>query len=82
MKKALLILGAGGHSSVVRDVDKLQGYSSIFYLDDKKNSQDDKQIIGTCCEVNKYLKDYDIFVGFGNNEVRKYWITYLKNYLI
>lgn len=79
MKKALLILGAGGHSSVVTDVAKLQGYSSIFYLDDKKNSQDDNQIIGTCCEVNKYLKDHDIFVGFGNNEVRKYWITYLKN---
>ena len=55
MKKALLILGAGGHSSVVTDVAKLQGYSSIFYLDDKKNSQDDNQIIGTCCVVNKYL---------------------------
>lgn len=80
MKKALLIIGAGGHGSVVADVAKLQGYSSIFYLDDKKNSQEDNRIIGTCRDVNKYLKDYDVFVAFGNNDLRKYWITYLKNH--
>lgn len=79
MKKSLLILGAGGHSSVIADVAKLQGYTHIAYLDDQKKSEPNKLILGCCQDVDKYINDFDIFIGFGNNDIRKYWFTYLKN---
>ncbi len=63
----LIIIGAGGHSKVLKDIAQLNGYIDIYFLDDNKKDQD---IIGTTNDINKYL-DYDFFVGIGNNAVRR-----------
>jgi sugar O-acyltransferase (sialic acid O-acetyltransferase NeuD family) len=74
MRNKLLIIGASGHGKVVADVaKKMNKWNSIEFLDDDENIETSLglKVIGKSIEVNKYLLDYDIFVGIGNNEIRK-----------
>lgn len=74
MLKRLLVLGAGGHGKVVRevalslsDIDEKPLYESVDFLDD--NSED---AIGKIADLEKYQDKYsDVFCGIGNNAVRK-----------
>lgn len=74
MGKRLLILGAGGHGKVVREValslfniDGISVYEFVDFLDD--NSED---AIGKIADLKKYKGCYtDVFCGIGNNTVRK-----------
>ena len=74
MGKRLLILGAGGHGKVVREValsllniDGKALYEAVDFLDD--NSVD---AIGKIADLGKYKEKYsDVFCGIGNNTVRK-----------
>lgn len=74
MGKRLLLLGAGGHGKVVREValnllniDGNPVYDSVDFLDDNSD-----EALGKIANLEKYRDQYsDVFYGIGNNAVRK-----------
>lgn len=78
----LLILGAGGHGQVVKEVAEAMKddwgqplYDKIDFLDDEN-----ERAIGRLEEVAQYLRDYDeAFVGIGNNQLRKQCMEVLED---
>lgn len=74
MGKRLLILGAGGHGKVVRevalsllDISRKPVYEIVDFLDD--NSE---EAIGKMADFEKYKYEYqDAFCAIGNNTIRK-----------
>lgn len=77
MAKRLLILGAGGHGNVVREVAlsmKKEGnavYETIDFLDDYAS-----EAIGKINQLEEIKEKYDeVFCGIGNNTVRKELIS-------
>ena len=81
MGKRLLVLGAGGHGKVVRevalsllDIDGKSLYEAVDFLDD--NSVD---AIGKIVALGKNKDKYsDVFCGIGNNNVRKQLLDQAK----
>lgn len=74
MKNKLLIIGASGHGKVVADIAiKMNKWESIAFLDDDKNIKQSMniEVIGRTFEFTKYIDDYEIFVGIGNNYIRE-----------
>ena len=65
--KKLLILGAGQHGHVVKEIAELMNcYKKIDFLDDHSN-----EAIGNIDDYIKIGKEYDqLFVAIGNNEIR------------
>ena len=71
----LLILGAGGHGSVVADTaSAMRRFGKIAFLDDKRNDSliaGRFPIIGTFSEAEDYLGEYNLaFVAVGDNRLR------------
>src|SRR5690625_4566114 len=74
MKKKLIIIGASGHGKVVADTAiKMKKWEYIAFLDDDKNCRSVMgiDVIGTTVDMTEFLEEYEIFVGIGNNEIRK-----------
>ncbi|HDR3889417.1 TPA: acetyltransferase [Bacillus cereus] len=74
MKKKLLIIGAGGHGKVIADIAlKMNKWKYIAFLDDNDGVKTSMgiEIIDKSTRVSEYIKDYDIFVGIGNNVIRE-----------
>ncbi|PGZ63128.1 acetyltransferase [Bacillus cereus] len=74
MKTKLLIIGAGGHGKVIADIAlKMNKWECVAFLDDSEEVKTltGIKIIGKSADVSKYIKDYDIFVGIGNNTIRE-----------
>ena len=71
----LLIIGAGGHGRVVKEVAQtMNKYNRIDFLDD--NSE---LAIGKCDEYIGFRDDYTYaFVAFGSNELRSKWTEKLR----
>ncbi|MBR4979699.1 MAG: hypothetical protein IKX77_04035 [Clostridia bacterium] len=67
--KKLVIIGAGGYGTMVKDVAEQLGiYEKIFFLDDNKTGED---VVGKCGEYEKFIDaNTDIYPAFGNNEKR------------
>lgn len=66
MSKSLLIIGAGGHGQVVKEVAEALGYDEIAFLDDNSSKS-----IGKIADLQKFVKEYEYaFVGIGNNKFR------------
>ena len=71
----LIIIGAGGHGKSVAWVAKAtKKWKNIYFLDDKIPNN---QSIGTFADRIKF-KDYDFFVGVGDNKLRKELYLLLK----
>lgn len=74
-KKQIIIIGAGGHGRVVADIAKLNGYSSICFLDDHATSQiNGYDVVGKVADFSQYL-DTSLFcvaIGDGINRKRAY----------
>lgn len=73
MGRKLLILGAGGHGRVVREValslneNGIPIYENVDFLDDSSD-----KAIGKIHELEKFSSIYsDVFCGIGNNSIRK-----------
>jgi UDP-N-acetylbacillosamine N-acetyltransferase len=66
--KSLLILGAGGHGKVVKEIARdFLGYEVVDFLDDNA-----KNAIGRIKDLEKFRKSYTkAFVALGNNDLRK-----------
>lgn len=75
MNKNLLILGAGGHGRVVKEVAEAMGvFGKIDFLDD--NSE---LAIGSLADNEKLAGEYSYaFPAFGDSELRLKWITKLE----
>lgn len=74
MSRGLVILGAGGHGKVIADIAlKMNKWKEIFFLDNnlEDNSTMGIEIKGKTDAVSSYINKHDIFVGIGNNYVRK-----------
>lgn len=74
MKEKLLIIGASGHGKVVADIAmKMNRWHSIAFLDDDESIKTSMgiEVVDKASETIKYLKDFDIFVGIGSNEIRE-----------
>ncbi|MCQ6526095.1 acetyltransferase [Bacillus mycoides] len=74
MKKKLLIIGASGHGKVIADIAlKMNKWQSIAFLDDNENVKYSMgiEIIDNSASVSKYIDNYDLFVGIGNNVIRE-----------
>lgn len=69
MCKKLVIIGAGGHASVVADIAKLCGYETILFLDDSNKTKN--AVIGKVSDYRKYLSDSVFFIAIGNNIIRR-----------
>ncbi len=70
----LLIIGAGGHGKVLSDIAmNMYQWKRIAFLDDNSSVQSimGLEIIGNINSVFQYCKDFDIFVGIGNQATRK-----------
>ncbi|MCW8905866.1 MAG: acetyltransferase [Sedimenticola sp.] len=79
MKKALFILGAGGHGRVAADCAVEMGdWERIVFLDDNRcTSAVDEQwaVLGSLDTVFELAKEDDeVFVGIGDGKVRNHWI--------
>jgi sugar O-acyltransferase (sialic acid O-acetyltransferase NeuD family) len=82
MKNKLLIIGAGGHGKVVADIAlKLNRWKSISFLDDSENIKSalGLKVIGKSRDVVKYINDYEIFIGIGNNIIREKLFNQLES---
>lgn len=70
----LLIIGAGGHGKVVKEIAEALGYDNIAFLDDNS-----AEAIGKVADSKNFLDEYkDAFVGIGNNEFRGELIARLE----
>lgn len=73
--KNLIILGAGGHGHVVKEVAEAMGiFHKIDFLDDNSN-----EAIGKCSDNEKFIEKYTYAIpAFGNNKLRMEWIEKLE----
>lgn len=74
MNDNLLIIGASGHGKVVAEIAlKMNKWKSVAFLDDDETIKESLglKVIGKTEDTFKYIDDYDIFVGIGNNVIRK-----------
>ena len=66
MNKGLLIIGAGGHGKVVKEISEALGYARIAFLDDNCT-----EAIGKIADSKAFVDEYqEAFVGIGNNKFR------------
>ena len=72
MNKQIVIIGASGHGKVVADIAKLNGYTTIAFLDDntKLTCCGAYPVVGTSMDVGRLL-GHDFIVAIGNNAIRK-----------
>jgi len=80
----LVILGAGGHGSVVADAALLQNkWTEILFLDDGwpvKHKLYEWSIVGKLNDFLTYIDDKTEFiVAIGNGQARYTWLSYLQD---
>lgn len=73
----LLIIGAGGHGQVVKEVAEAIGtYEKIDFADDNS-----PVAVGKIADMQKLRQTYDAaFVGIGNNHLRRELLVKLQEY--
>ena len=75
MGKKLLILGAGGHGRVVREIALSLNYEKVDFLDDSSG-----EALGKIEDLEKLGSKYsDVFCGIGNNTIRKALLEKVEN---
>jgi len=63
--KKILIIGAGGHGKVIKEIAEDVGYQKIDFIDDNN-----LKAIGKISDLEKFLEYQEAFVGIGNNRLR------------
>lgn len=74
--KKLMILGAGGHAEVCKEIARSMGkWDKIYFLDDKyplrKVTKTDTKILGKIEDAIKFKYESDFFVAIGDNATRE-----------
>ena len=77
MNHNLLILGAGGHGRVIREVAEAIGqFDKIDFLDDNRECEVAR---GVCADLKKFAYDYRYaFAAIGLNPLRMQWLEEMK----
>ena len=75
--KKLIIVGAGGHGRVVRDVAlSMEKWDEIVFLDgETERNNFNLTVIGKPEDAFSYIKEADIFVAIGDNKKREKMVT-------
>ena len=74
MTKSILILGAGGHGKVVKEIAEALGYTNVAFLDDNS-----AEAIGRIADSKAFVNQFqEAFVGIGNNKFRGELLTRLE----
>ena len=69
--KLLIVIGAGGHGSVIADLARLNGYTNIQFLDDADIKQKNGYpVVGKVDDCVRYISDAAFSVAIGNNDLR------------
>lgn len=74
MNDKLLIIGASGHGKVVADIAlKMNKWNEIVFLDDNEDIKSSMglKVIGKTKDISKYIDEFNVFVGVGNNDIRE-----------
>lgn len=71
--KSLLIVGAGGHGQVVKEIAQALGYERIDFIDDSNS-----HAIGKIKDLENFKEYLNAFVGIGNNKLRNKLIDLLE----
>ena len=72
MNKKVIIIGAGGHAKVIRDIIEANGDKVKGFLDDKAQSTDCFNILGTVSDAESFSDgETEFFVAIGNGTVRE-----------
>ena len=82
MKNKLLIIGASGHGKVVADIAvKMNKWTTIEFLDSNTTIKTvmGLNVIGTSEDMLNYIGEYEIFVGIGDNAIRRKIFENLKS---
>ncbi len=69
MKRKLIIIGAGGHGRVVRDIARSVGYRRTYFLDDER--KDTVETLGPIKDYEKYKSSACFFVAIGDSATRE-----------
>ena len=73
--KSLLIIGAGGHGQVVKEIAQDLGYERIDFIDDYNS-----QAIGKIKDLENFKEYENAFIGIGNNQLRNKLIDLLERF--
>lgn len=73
--KSLLIIGAGGHGQVIKEIAQELGYEKIDFIDDYNS-----QAIGKIKDLENFKEYRNAFVGIGNNKLRNKLIDLLEHF--
>ena len=78
----LIIIGMGGHSKVVTDIAKLNGYKILGYLDDNEPVGTSRELyLGRIDSLPRWVSDGIRFViAIGQNKVRKSIVEKYKDF--
>lgn len=72
---SLLVIGAGGHGRVVKEIAEACGYSHIAFLDDHSEIA-----IGKIDQMRQFYGQFqEAFVAIGNNKFREELLNRLEN---
>lgn len=71
--KNLLIIGAGGHGNVIKEIAEDIGYERIGFIDDINPNA-----LGKIKDVEKFKNYQEAFVSIGNNTIRNKLLSLLK----
>lgn len=73
--KRLIVIGAGGHGQVVKEIAEACGYETIDFLDDNSPNA-----VGKIDEIPYRAPNYDgVIVAIGNNAIRRRITEQLEN---
>lgn len=78
--ESLIILGAGSHGHVVKEIAESMGiFREINFLDDRLTYDG---VLGRCDEFKDFTEDYNYAIpSFGSNKLRMEWIEKLEKNL-
>lgn len=71
--KSLLVIGAGGHGRVVKEIAQDIGYEKIDFLDDNNPNA-----IGKIKDLAGFKEYHEAIVSIGNNKLRKELLDMLE----
>lgn len=57
----LVIIGAGGHGGVAKEIAKLRGYNQTIFLDDNYKNINRNDVVGRVSEFENYISDFVFF---------------------
>jgi acetyltransferase EpsM len=82
LREKYILIGAGGHSLVIREILISEKKEIFGFYDDKKNVLEDLQYLGPISNIYKLsqqqISNFKFIIAIGNNKIRKEIVEKLK----